>query len=362
MRPPFYGAWADRRTRLIALLAAATALCVIATVAMPVAGRGAILPAAVLLIAAQLGYTLAAALYDSLLVWIAPRTHLGRVSGFGWSVGFAGGIVALLAALGVMHGVPADAQAARLGDVFMVAGLLFAALGIPALIGLSRLPAHATDRRTARPAPHASVIDTLRHWERHREVLRFLIGYYLVTDVLVTVLFFIAIVLRARFGFTIEGLLSLALLYHVLALPATLAFGHAADRWGQRPAIFVMMAILAVALLLLAFGTGRATPVVVVALLGLVYGSIQAVCRSLFALLVAREKTGELFGFNAVAGRLSAALGPLLFGAISAATGSESLALISLLVFLAAAAFLFSSLRMPSPVVTAPALHATRQP
>ena len=171
---------------------------------------------------------------------------------------------------------------------------------------------------------------------------------------LVTVLFFIAIILRARFGLSIEGLLWLALLYHVLALPATLAFGHAADRWGQRPAIFVMITILGVALLLLAFGTGTATPVVVVALLGLVYGSIQAVCRSLFALLVMQEKAGELFGFNAVAGRLSAALGPLVFGAVSAATGSEAVALVSLLVFLVAAAALFSSLQMPSAVIRGP--------
>jgi hypothetical protein len=75
-----------------------------------------------------------------------------------------------------------------------------------------------------------------------------------------------------------------------------------------------MIAILGAAILLLAFGTRTATPVVVVTLLGLVYGSIQAVCRSLFALLVGDEKTGEMFGFDAIAGRLSAALGPLLFG------------------------------------------------
>jgi UMF1 family MFS transporter len=361
---PFYGAWADRRARLLSLLAAATGLCVVATVAMPIAGRGDVLLAAVLFVAAQVGYTLGAALYDSLLVWIAPRTHVGRVSGFGWTIGFAGGIVALLAALGLMHGVPVDAQAERLSDTFLVAGLLFAAFAIPTLMGLGRLGAVASGRRKPGPAgiaAYASVIETLRHWRRHREVFRFLIGYYLLNDVLVTVLFFIAIILRARFGLSIEGLLWLALLYHVLALPATLAFGHAADRWGQRPAIFVMITILGVALLLLAFGTGTATPVVVVALLGLVYGSIQAVCRSLFALLVMQEKTGEMFGFNAVAGRLSAALGPLVFGAVSAATGSEAVALVSLLVFLIAAAALFSSLQMPSAVLAVPALESTHE-
>jgi UMF1 family MFS transporter len=111
----------------------------------------------------------------------------------------------------------------------------------------------------------------------------------------------------------------------------------------------------------MAFGTGAATPVVVVALLVLVYGSIQAVCRSLFALLVEERHAAEMFGFNAIAGRLSAVLGPLLFGAIAAVTGSQA-ALVSLLVFLAAGAAVFATLRMPSPAPAVPAVQATRQP
>ena len=349
---PFVGAWADRRGRWLALLAGTTALCIVATVAMPAAGRGDLFQAAALFIAAQVGYTLATAIYDSLLVRIARPTHVGRVSAFGWTVGFAGGIIALLAALGVMHGVPADAQAARLTDVFLVAGLLYAAFAVPGLLGLHRLASISPDNPTPAPtvgAAYASVMNTLRHWRRHREVFRFLVAYYLINDVLVTILFFIAIIFRARFGLSIEGLLWLALLYHILASGATLAFGHVADRWGQRPAIYVMMAILSTAILLLAFGTGRIMPIVVVVLLGLVYGSVQAVFRSLLALLVPSGKAGEFFGFNAIAGRLSAALGPLMFGAAAAASGSETVALLLLLAFLLAGAVVLSSLRLPSP-------------
>jgi UMF1 family MFS transporter len=348
---PFAGAWADRRGRWLGLLAATSLLCIAATVAMPTTSQGRVLWAATLFITAQVGYTLAIAIYDSLLSRIAPPSHVGRVSGFGWSVGFAGGIVALVVAIALMHGLPADAQVARLSVAFMLAGLLFAAFAVPGLLGLRGL---AAPRSTGNgPAPglrdaYASVISTLRNWRQNREVFRFLIAYYLFNDVLVTIVFFIAIVMRARFGLSVEGLLGLALLYHVIAAPATLAFGHAADRWGPRAVIYVQVAILGAALLLLAFGTGNATPVLVICLLGLVYGSLQAVCRSLFVLLVEREKSGELFGFNAVAGRLSAALGPLAFGAIAAVTGSETASLVSLLAFLIAGAVVLSSLRIPA--------------
>lgn len=361
---PFAGAWADRRGRWLGLLAGATVLCAVATVSMPALGRGDMLRAAALFIAAQVGYTLAVAIYDSLLVRIAQPAHVGRVSGFGWSVGFAGGIIALLAALGLMHGEPADAQAGRLTDAFMTAGLLFAAFALPGLLGLRRLAAASAGDRTAPAsarAAYVSVIGTLRHWRRHREAFRFLIAYYLINDVLVTLVFFIAIIARARFGLSINGLLWLALLYHVLASPATLAFGHAADRWGPRPVIYVQVVILGAALLLLAFGTSKIAPVVVVILLGLVYGSVQAVCRALFALLVPANQAAELFGFNAIAGRLSAALGPLVFGAIAVITGSETVALASLLAFLLAGAAVLGSLHVPSPQLAVPALIGARR-
>ncbi len=351
---PFAGAWADRRGRWLGLLAATTALCVVATVAMPTTAPGKVLWAAALFVAAQLGYTLAVSVYDSLLVRVAAPEHVGRVSGLGWSVGLGGGILALAASLLLFRGLPAEAQAARLSDAFLLAGLLFAGIAVPGLLGLRRLGAPpAAARAFARGDAYASVLNTLRHWRRRREVFRFMIAYYLLNDALVTILFFIAILLRARFGLDVQALLVLALLYHVLAAPATLVFGHAADRWGPRPVICVQVAILGAAILVLAFGTGTYAPVVVIVLLGLVYGSLQAVCRSLLALLVQPEKAAELFGFNAVAGRLSAALGPLVFGAVAAASGSETAALVSLLAFLIAGVVVLSSLRIPAPRVVA---------
>jgi UMF1 family MFS transporter len=82
------------------------------------------------------------------------------------------------------------------------------------------------------------------------------------------------------------------------------------------------------------------------------------VCRSLLALLVQPGKSGEFFGFNAVAGRLSAALGPLVFGAIAAVTGSETAAIVSLLAFLIAGAAVLSYLSIPVPRVASVAPDA----
>ncbi|MBE7524431.1 MAG: MFS transporter [Burkholderiales bacterium] len=104
-----------------------------------------------------------------------------------------------------------------------------------------------------------------------------------------------------------------------------------------------MCAALSAAILLLAFGHADWVPVAAIVLLGLVYGSIQAVFRSLYASLVPPGQAAEMFGFNAVAGRLSAALGPLVFGVAAALFGSQTWALCLLLLPLAAGAWLLAT-------------------
>jgi UMF1 family MFS transporter len=81
--------------------------------------------------------------------------------------------------------------------------------------------------------------------------------------------------------------------------------------------------------------------------LRLVFGSLQAVCRSLFASLTPINRAAEFFGFNAVARRLSAALGPLTFGIVSAATCSGKAPVLSIIVFLVLGALVLSGLRIP---------------
>lgn len=347
---PFVGAAIDRHGRWFGPIAAATVLCVIATLLIPTGTPGRVIWTAVIFVAAQVGYTLATSIYDSLLVHVAPRTHAGRVSGFGWAMGTVGGMVALTVALVLMQGVPDDAQPARLALAFIAAGALYAVFAVGGLLGLRRLtnvtPVAGAANGAARHSL-AAVWTTLRHWRRQREAFRFLVAYYLINDVLVTIVFFVAIVMRARFGFTIEGMLWLAMLSHVVSLPAILAFGHAADRFGPRPVIYWMVAILGTGLLVVAFGTGMRAGVIAVILLGLVYASLQAVCRSFMAGLVDPGNAAEMFGFNAVVGRLSAAVGPLLFSFVAAVSGSESAALLSLLPFLVAGVAVLGSVRIP---------------
>jgi UMF1 family MFS transporter len=78
----------------------------------------------------------------------------------------------------------------------------------------------------------------------------------------------------------------------------------------------------------------------------MVLGSTQALLRSAFARLVPVGRSAEFFGFNALAGRLSAALGPILFGVVASATGSQRIALLSVLLFLLAGGVVLARVRI----------------
>ena len=185
----------------------------------------------------------------------------------------------------------------------------------------------------------------MRGWRGQPEIPRFLLGYYLVNDAVVTVIYFTGIFLRDTFGLSVQQVLWHSLAFQLVAIPATLAFGWLGDRWGQQRALLLSLAIWAVVLLLMAFAGEAWAPLAIVGCLGLVLGSTQSLCRSMFARLFPADRAGEYFGFHALAGRASSALGPLLFGVVAALAGSQRVAMASLAVFLAAGGWLLLSVR-----------------
>lgn len=335
---PLVGAYADRTARWVTVLAVATALCVAATLALPVAGARGALVAAAAFVCAQVGYALATSQYDSYIVDVAPARVRGRVSAFGWALGLAGGMVAIVIAIVMMRGVPAPEQIGRLGAVFVMSALVFGVLAVPGVVGVRglRRPGIPPVRKGALVDSLHAVASTLGAWRAHRPALQVLMAFFLVNDVLVTIQFFIVILLSARFGLAVEGMLWLSLLFSAIAIPATLLAGRAADRRGGRPVLIGMCLVLGAAIALLAGGTGDWVPAAVVVLLGLVFAPIQANFRALYASVIPAHRAAEMFGFNVIAGRLSAALGPLVFGAVAAFLGGNTVALVLLLLPLGA--------------------------
>ena len=333
---PVLGALADVRGWHRGLLVAATLICAVATAALALPGKGAVGAAIGVFAVAHLAFMLAGSLYNAYLPKLSDDSSVSRISGLGWGLSYFGSIACLLLCLPFVGQGIVPGDEARYALAFVVTAGFLALVGLPSALALP-----VSQPVTSGGAnPYRRIAATVRSWRGRPEVPRFLLGYYLVNDAVVTAVYFTGIFLRDTFGLGVQQVLLYSLAFQIVAIPATLAFGWLGDRWGQRRGLLLSLGIWAVVIGLMVFASGAWAPLAIVGCLGLVLGSTQSLCRSMFTRLFTEEQTGEYFGFHALAGRASSALGPLMFGLVVALAGSQRAAMASLAIFLVAGGWL----------------------
>lgn len=341
---PWLGAVVDSHGHRRTWLAAATIACGLATALMVTLRQGDIASGIALFAVAQLASLLAGALYNAYLPQISTPENSARISGIGWGLSYLGGIACFLLCLPFIRGGIVPGNESHFAQAFLVTAVFLLVVGLAAI---SRFPREIrVDRDTLSVRPYRQIWATICNWRNEREIPKFLLAYYLLNDAMVTVIFFAAIFFKTTFGLSVQQVLMYSLAFQLIAIPATMFFGWLGDRWSQRGALNVTLLIWAVVLALMGWADGEYAPLAIVIVLGLVLGSTQSLCRSMFSRMIPTDRTAEYFGFHALAGRASSALGPLLFGAVSAVAGSQRMAMVSLGVFLVAGGILMSRVRL----------------
>lgn len=331
---PFLGAVADLGGLRHRLFVLTTLVCGMATLGLWSVQPGGVIWGGIIFFVAQTGYLLASNLYDAYLPSLTSPKMIGKLSGLGWGLGYLGGIACyLLFWLVQSSGRFEPLMEYRLA--FVIVGLWLLLLSFPALAWLPRQPGLSTIplTRLLRQS-YGQIGHTLSHYQENRDIFQFLLGFYLISDAIVTLNSFFAIYLHAQFGLTFPEILQLSLWFNLISLPSTIAFGVLSARWSASLLLRLLLGFWAIILSLMTLSTHSATPLILAILLGLVFGPTQSLCRGWFAQMVYAKQATELFGFNALAGRMSSVLGPLLFGGISAATGNQRLSVASLVLFL----------------------------
>ena len=350
---PWLGAVVDSHGHRRTWLAAATIACGLATALMVTLEQGDIASGIALFAVAQLASLLAGALYNAYLPQISTPENSARVSGIGWGLSYLGGIACFLLCLPFIRGGIVPGNESHFAQAFLVTAVFLLVVGLAAIsrfpreIRVDRAPQEVPlGGNTRSVRPYRQIWATICNWRNEREIPKFLLAYYLLNDAMVTVIFFAAIFFKTTFGLSVQQVLMYSLAFQLIAIPATMFFGWLGDRWSQRGALNVTLLIWAVVLALMGWADGEYAPLAIMIVLGLVLGSTQSLCRSMFSRMIPTDRTAEYFGFHALAGRASSALGPLLFGAVSAVAGSQRMAMVSLSVFLVAGGILMSRVRL----------------
>lgn len=319
---------------------------------------------AVLLAVGNVFFEFASVNYNAMLVQVSTRKNMGRVSGFGWGMGYVGGIALLLlllvlfiqgfgtaGAAGILGVTTDDGWNVRLA-VF-TAALWFGAFAIPVLLRVPEIPAREQRESVGFFRSYVLLWRTLTGlWRKNRQVLLFLIASAVFRDGLAGVFTFGAIIAAQVFGFSSSEVLYFAVAANVVAGISTIAAGRLDDRFGPKNLIIVSLVCLIVAgSSVLFIGTGQLGFWIAGLFLCAFVGPVQSASRSFLARITPHGREGEVFGLYATTGRAVSFLAPALFAMFVALTGDTRLGILGIVLVLLAGLLLMLPVRGRQDVI-----------
>jgi UMF1 family MFS transporter len=342
--PPL-GAIADYagvRKRFLAVLTYAS---VLATGLMATVGPGDVVWGFLLTVVATVGYEGAIVYYNAYLPELAPPHLTGRLSAYGFAVGYAGSMVGLACALPF-------ARPEQLWVAFLITAVLYGLFALPALLWLPADRAGALSVVEAVRVGFTESQATLRRIFRMPDLRTFLLAYLFFEDGVNTVVFFSSVFASQTLGFELRELLLLFLIVQVSALGGAWLWARPTDIRGPRFVVMLTLVQWCLVVVSAYFVQTKAQFWVVAVLAGTGLGAVQSASRALMARLIPRGQEASLFGFYSLCGKTSAVVGPMIFGGISAATGgNQRAAILAVGVMFVVGLVLLSRLRAGGPAV-----------
>lgn len=310
---PLLGAIADYSSTKKRMLVFFTSTSVLFTGLLFFVQKGDVMMGMVFFIFAEIGYRGGQIFYNALLPEVSDAEEMGRISGYGWAIGSAGGVICLLIVFVLIKLIGGD-FITRFSLV--IAALFFAFAAIPLFLWL---------KERKEPQPHAAgssyllagyrrLRQTFIEARKYREFIKFLVAYLVFNNGVIMMLNFAAIIGSVLFGMTQSQLVILMLIVQVTSVFGAYVFGIIADRIGGKTALGISIILMIAAVTILLFVQNVTIFFVIAALAGFSLTGVQSVSRSMVAQLSPEGKYGEFYGLFAVAGLVSASLGPAVYG------------------------------------------------
>jgi UMF1 family MFS transporter len=352
---PLLGAIADSGGRRKPWLLACTAVTVVGGAALWFATPepSNVLWVLVCVALANVGFELGMVFYNAMLPGIVSRDRLGRLSGWGWALGYAGGLACLVIALfGLVQAEPPPfgldpAGAEPVRAVAPLAVLWLVIFGWPLFVMVPDNPRAGLPAGQAIRRGLARLWESLRALRRRGSVLRFLIARMFFIDGLNTVFAFGGIYAAGTFGMALPEVILFGIALNVSAGLGAFAFAWIDDWIGAKRVL-----VISVSGLLLGVAGGVLAPSepwfwAAGLTLGIFIGPTQSASRSLMARMSLPGREAEMFGLFALSGRATAFAGPLLVGWATLAFDSQRAGMATILGFLAVGLIILLPLAEP---------------
>ena len=337
MLAPVLGAWADAHRGKKRLLGWSTLGCVLATAALTLPGEGDVWLAAGLIVLSNVCFSLGEGLIAAFLPELAQPTALGRLSGWGWSFGYLGGMLTLGASLAWVVRAQGLGQPAAtyVPQTLLIVAVVFALASLPTFLWLRErgVKPSVPDPASGSGGLNRTHLEGWRAWRAGGLRLALLRQYPDFAALLACAVFYqagIAVVIalaavyaQAVMHFDMNQTMMLVFAVNIAAAIGAFSFGHVQDWLGHRLALALTILAWIVMVLISAFTSSLELFWLAAVLAGLAMGSSQSCGRALTGLLAPQDRVAEFFGLWTVAVRVASIVGPITYGAVTWATDGD---------------------------------------
>ncbi|WP_447975276.1 MFS transporter [Nitrospira sp. Kam-Ns4a] len=344
LAPPL-GALADARACKRPFLIGSTLICVVCTALLAFVRAGDVGMGLVLFGIANVAFDLGFLFCSAFLVEITPPERMGRISGYGWGLGYVGGLLSLALAFPFIRGGFAEDNLPAYRLSFAITAAFFLLASVPTLLWLKEraTPQAGAVGLSLWRESVARLASTARQVRHYRDLFTYLVAYLIYTDAINTVIVASAIFANKVLDFTPRDLIIYFLVTQVTAGLGAAGFGLLADRIGPKGTISTTL-VLWIALTAGAAVVQTPEQFYAIGLIaGAALGANQATSRALLGQFTPPGRQAEFFGFFSVTGKFAAVVGPLVYGEVTAWTGSQRWAVLAMAGFFALGLLLFQA-------------------
>ncbi len=353
---PFMGALADRGGYRKLFLLITTAVAVTGSVILYTTLPGQISKALFWFVVANIAVEMGSVFYNAFLPDIAPPEVIGRISGYGLSLGYAGGLLVMfIAMVGFMEpdvlwfGLSTEAgQNIRAANLLVAAW--FTVFSLPIFLWVKEDKSRIV-KKVVRPLRGEKIfsssikqlVDTFHEIKRYRQIVKFLAARLMYNDGLITIFVFGTIYAAGTFDFTPKDILIFGIVLNIASAIGALVMGFMDDVLGGKKTIQISLFFLILSSAMAVFAPNKIVFWAAGIILAIFVGPNQAASRSLMGRFVPLDKETEFFGFFSFSGKATAFLGPFLLGLLVEIFGSQRAGMSVVLLFFVTGSLILAS-------------------
>lgn len=304
----------------------------------------------VIYVISAIGFAGANIFYDAFLVDVSKDEDMDRVSSLGYAFGYIGStipfIICMVIVILAMFNIVPISVATAYKISFVITAIWWCVFSIPMIRDVHQK--YGID-----PEPHyvkqsfVRIFTTLKEIEKHKTIFIFLLAYFFYIDGVDTIIR-MATSYGSTVGISSVMLLLILLVTQFVAFPFAIIYGRAAEKYGTRKVLYFGILTYCVICIVAFFMSDDKSVTtltvmfwILAMLVGTAQGGLQALSRSYFGRLVPKDRANEFFGFYNILGKFAAVIGPILFGAISLATGKVNYGVSSIIILFILGAIIF---------------------